>query len=180
MKNKTKKIETLKAIVYDGYMGVPYMVTAIGSRWWVTTSGEKFLPLEDFMEAEGIGFNYLCEAGGKVGALALAKMLGKSLANPEDAVDVVLRQRVKSLKRLGVTLDVKDKPLTLELEILAHDERSYRQGKYSAICHLHDNYFEMLFDIDAFDSKSDAEEWVGYYFDTLRETGIEFTIIREL
>ena len=177
MKNKTKKIENLKAIVYDDYMGVPYVVTIVGNQPWVTTPGEPFLPLKEFSDSEGIGFCYLCEAGGKVGALALAKMQGKSLANPEDAVDVVLRQRVKSLKRLGVTLDVKDEPLTLELEILAHDERSYRQGKYSAICHLHDNYFEMLFDIDAFDSKSDAEDWAGYYFDMLESLGIEFRIV---
>lgn len=178
MKNKIRqKNRNPKAIVCDDYMGVPYVVTFVGNQPWVTTSGEPFLPLKEFSDSEGIGFCYLCEAGGKVGALALAKMLGVALTNPEDRVDEVLRQRVKSLKRLSVTLDVKDEPLTLELEILAHDERSYRQGKYSAICHLHDNYFEMLFDIDAFDSKSDAEEWAGYYFDMLENLGVEFRIV---
>lgn len=177
MKNKiNQKNRNPKAIVYDDYMGIPYAVTIVDQPW-VTTPGEPFLPLKEFSESEGIGFRYLCETGGKVGAQALAKMLGVALTNPEDRVDEVLRQRVKSLKRLGVTLDVKDEPLTLELEILAHDERSYRQGKYSAICHLHDNYFEMLFDIDAFDSKSDAEDWAGYYFDMLESLGIEFRIV---
>ena len=177
MNNINQKNGEPKAVVYDDFMAIPYLVSFFGNRWWLTTPSEKLQPLSDFTDSEGIGFCYLCEAGGKVGALALAKMLGVALTNPEDRVDEVLRQRVKSLKRLSVTLDVKDEPLTLELEILAHDERSYRQGKYSAICHLHDNYFEMLFDIDAFDSKSDAEEWAGYYFDMLENLGVEFRIV---
>lgn len=166
-----------KAIVYDDYMGVPYAVTIVGNQWWVTTPGEPLLPLKEFTEAEGIGFCYLCEEGGKVGALALAKMLGKALENPEDSVDKVLRQRVERLKRLGVDFDLKDEPLTMELEILVHDELSYCQGNYSAICHLHSNYFDMLFDIDAFESKHDAEEWVSHYFDMLENIGIEFRIV---
>lgn len=166
-----------KVVVYDDFDGIPYVVTFFGNQPWVTTPGEQFLPLKEFTEAEGIGFCYLCEAEGTVGALPLAKMLGKALQNPEDHVDKVLRQRVENLRRLGVTFDAKDEPLVLELEILTHDERSYRQGKYSAICHLHDNYFDMLFDIDAFDSKHDAEEWAGYYFDALENLGIEFRIV---
>lgn len=179
-KQRNNKNGECKAIVYDDFSGVPYLVTALGGQWWVTTSNEKLKPLDEFMETDDIGFCYLCEAGGTVGALALAKMLGKTAENPEDSVDVVLRQRVESLKRLGVTLDVKDESLPLELEIIPNAEYSMRNGKYSAICHLHGNYFETLFDIEGFECRSDAEEWVGYYFDTLRETGIEFTIIREL
>ena len=177
--NDTRQIVSCepKAVVYDDYMGVPYLATLLGNRWWVTTPGEKLLTLEEFVDSEGIGFCYLCEAGGKVGALALAKMLGKALTNPADRVDIELCQRVESLKRFGVVFDLKDESLTLELEILAHDERSYRQGKFSAICHLHGNYFEMLFDIDAFDSKHDAEDWVSYYFDMLESLGVNFRIV---
>lgn len=166
-----------RAVIYDSYMAVPYVVTFLGNRWWMTTPCEKFQPLSDFTDSECIGFNYLCKVGDKVGALALSKMLGLALENPEDQVDEVLRQRVKSLKRLGVALDVKDEPLTLELDINPIAEGSIRQGKYAAICHLHDNYFEMLFNIDAFETKHDAEEWVGYYFDMLEKLGIEFRIV---
>ena len=104
-----------KIIVYDDFSGSPLSVTFLGNRWWVTTPGVKLQPLEDHFEGGGINFYYLTEAGGRVGALALARMLAKTLENPEDAVDVCLRKRVDSLKRMGVTLDVKDEQLTLEL-----------------------------------------------------------------
>ena len=174
-RNKSTKCgNESRIVVYDDFMGVPYSVAFIGNMWWMTTPGEKLQTLEDFFDGEDIGFCYLCEAGGTVGALALARMLGKTLENPEDTVDTVLRLRVESLKRLGVTLDVKDEPLTLELEIISNPEGGFRHGKYSAVCHLHGNSSEQLFDIDAFESKHDAEQWVGYYFDTLESLGIEF------
>ena len=177
MNNINKKNGEPKAVVYDDFMAIPYLVTFLGNRWWLTTPNEKLQPLTDFSGSEDIGFSFLCEAGGKVGALALARMLGRALENPEDQVDEVLRQRVKSLKRLGVTLDVKDEPLTLELEIISNESFSLRHGKYSAICHLHGNFFEKVFDIDAFECKENAEEWVSYYFDTLEKLGIEFKIV---
>ena len=167
-----------KAVVYDNFAGCPIVVAFLGNRWWVVTPGEKVQPLDNYLGDEYIGFCYLCEAGGKVGALALARMLGKALENPEAEVDEVLRQRVKSLERLGVTLDVKDEPLLLEMDTIANEGSPVRHGKYSVICHLHGNYFERLFDVDAFDSKHDAEEWVGYYFDALENAGIEFEIIK--
>lgn len=174
---KTFSNKQHQVIVFDDLMGIPYKISFIGNRWWMTTSGEKFQPLEDIMDAEDIGFCYLCEADGRVGALALAKMLGKALDNPEDRVDEVLRRRVKSLKRLGVTLDVKDEPLLLEMETISNENSQNRHGNYSVICHLHGNFFETVFDVDAFESKHDAEEWVSYYFDTLENVGIEFKII---
>jgi hypothetical protein len=143
----------------------------------MTTPCEKFQPLSDFTDSEDIGFDYLCKVGDTVGALALAKMLGVALTNPESKVDEVLLHRVESLKRLGVTLDVKDEPLVFELEIISNENYSLRHGKYSAICHLHGNFFERVFDIDSFDCKENAEEWVGYYFDTLEKLGIEFRIV---
>lgn len=172
-----KQVNISQVVVYDDLMGVPYKISFIGGRWWITTSGEKFQPLEEFADAEDISFSFLCEADGKVGTLALAKMLGKALDNPEDRVDEVLRQRVKSLERLGITLDVKDEPLLLEMETISNENCPARHGNYSVICHLHGNYFETVFDVDAFESKHDAEEWVSYYFDTLDNVGIEFKII---
>ena len=172
MKNKD-----FQAVVYDNFAGCPIVVAFLGNRWWVVTPGEKVQPLADYMATEDISFCYLCEAGGKVGALALARMLGLALANPEDRVDEVLRQRVKSLERLGVTLDVRDEPLLLEMEVFSNDGKPARQGNYSVMCHLHGNYFERIFDVDAFESKHDAEEWVGYYFDALESLGIEFEIV---
>lgn len=169
-----------KAVVYDRFAGVPLQVAFIGNKWWVVTPGEAVQPLDNYLGDEYIGFCYLCEAGGKVGALALARMLGKALENPEAEVDEVLRQRVKSLERLGVTLDVKDEPLLLEMDTIANEGSPVRHGKYSVICHLHGNYFERLFDVDAFDSKHDAEEWVGYYFDALEDLGLKFNIINKV
>ena len=177
-RNKKEKCgNKFRAVIYDNYLAVPYVVTFLGNRWWMTTPCEKFQPLSDFTDSECIGFNYLCKVGDKVGALALAKMLGLALENPEDKVDEVLLHRVESLKRLGVMLDVKDESLVFELEIISNEKFTLRQGKYSAICHLLGNVFERVFDIDSFDCKKNAEEWVGYYFDTLEKLGIEFKIV---
>ena len=115
------KDKVFQAVVYDNFSGCPIVVAFLGNRWWVVTPGEKVQPLEEYIDDEDISFRFLCEAGGKVGALALAKMLGKALENPEDRVDEVLRQRVKSLERLGVTLDVKDEPLELEMATTSRD-----------------------------------------------------------
>ena len=166
-----------KAVVYDRFAGVPLQVAFLGNKWWVVTPGEKVQPLDDYFNGEPISFCFLCEAGGKVGALALAKMLGKALENPEDNVDEVLRYRVDSLKSLGVTIDVKDEPLLLELEFVTNDDRPACQSNFSVICHLHSSHFERFFDIDGFETKHDAEVWTNYYFDLLKDLGIEFKII---
>ena len=166
-----------KAVVYDRFAGVPLQVAFIGNKWWVVTPGEAVQPLDNYLGDEYIGFCYLCEAGGKVGVLTLAKMLGKALENPEDNVDEVLRYRVDSLKRLGVTLDVKDEPLLLELEFVTNDDRPACQSNFSVICHLHSSHFERFFDIDGFETRHDAEVWTNYYFDLLKDLGIEFKII---
>lgn len=171
--------KNFKAVVYDRFAGTPLLVVFLGNKWWVVTPGEQVQPLDNYFGNEPIGFSFLCEAGGKVGALALAKMLGKALENPEDNVDEVMRYRVDCLKRLGVTLDVKDEPLLLELETITNDDRPACQSNYSVICHLHSSHFERLFDIDGFDTKHDAEEWTSYYFDLLKDLGVEFKIICE-
>lgn len=166
-----------QCIVYNDFSGGPLKVTNLDGRWWVTTAGDRLLLLENYFEGEDIGFNFLCEANGKVGALALTKMLGQALAEPEDEVGQVLRNRVADLKRLGVALDVKDEALVLELKVFANEGKTRRQGKYSVWCHLAGNFCEMLFDIDAFETMKDAEEWTRYLFDYMEELGIEFTII---
>jgi hypothetical protein len=71
---------------------------------------------------------------------------------------------------------VSDEALRLKLRVFENDADSCRQGRYSAWCTLADGS-EMLFDIDRFNSKKDAERWAGYYFDYLDELGIEFKII---
>lgn len=166
-----------QCIVYNDFSGAPLKVTNLDGRWWVTTPGERLQPLENYFEGEDIDFIYLTEAGGKVGALALAKMLGKALEEPEDEVEQVLRNRVRDLKRMGVELNVKDEPLVLELEVVSNEGKSRRQGNYTVTCHLADDICEWVFNIDAFDSKKDAEEWARYLFDYMEELGVEFTVI---
>ena len=167
-----------QAIVYNDFSGAPLKVTNLDGRWWVTTPGERLQPLEEYFEGYDIGFNYLCDANSKVGALALVKMLGKALEEPEDKVDEVLRNRVKDLKRWGIELNVKDEALTLKLQVFPNEGKTRRQGKYSVWCHLAGNICEQVFDIDAFDSKKDAEEWAGYLFDYLEELGVKLTIVQ--
>ena len=164
-------------IVYDDFSATPLKVSFLGGKWWVTTPGMQLQPLEDYFQGKDIHFNYLCEAGGEVGALALAKMLGLALTNPEDKVDECMRNRVAALKRLGVKLDMKDEVLLLELEVYSNEGFRTRQGNYSVKCQLAGNYFELLFDIDGFSTKEGAEEWAGYYFDLLQDFGFIFTIL---
>ena len=192
MKNKTKKttaqsllsggsatcVKNFQCVLYDDFAGFPLKVTFLNDRWWVTSPSAKLQPLEDYFEgADDINFNYLCEAGGKVGALALTKMLGLALTNPETDVVEVLHSRVSELRHLGVELDLMDELLVLELVVISNEGNPARQGKYSAICNLADNICEQIFDIDAFDSKEDAEKWTGYLFDYLEKLNINFTFI---
>ena len=166
-----------QAIVYDDYAGFPLKVTCIGDCWWVTTPGEPLQTREDYDQGEDIRYLYLCEAGGTVGALALAKMLGKALEHSELAVETTLHHRIENLKRLGVHLNTTDEPLTLELEVFPNPPSSYRQGKYSAWCRAVGNCYETVFDIDDFSNKKEAEECVFPYFDFLHELGITIKVI---
>ena len=168
--------KSFQAVVYDDFAGFPVVANYLGNRWWVTTPGEMLQPLEDYFGGEDVDFRFLCEAGGTVGALALAQMLGKAVEEPEDSLDEVLRHRVENLKRLGVTLDVQDEPLVLELEVFSNEGLSHRQGKFSVWCYAKGRCCEQLFDTDGFDYKQDAEEWAGCYFDFLKELGIELNV----
>lgn len=165
-----------QAVVYDNFSGFPMLVTFLGERWWVTSPGEPLQPLDEYLGGEDISYIFLCEAGGTVGALALAKMLGKAMEFPEDNVMEVLEHRMVDLKRLGVTLDVKDERLTLELRVFKHKKDSFRRGKYSVWCHAADSFYDMLFDVDDFNSEDEAEEWANYYFDFLSCLGINITV----
>ena len=61
----------------------------------------------------------------------------------------------------------------------ANEEKSKRQGRYSVWCHIADNFCDMLFDIDCFDKREDAEAWVNFYFDTLTSLGIRYTLVNK-
>ena len=164
-------------VVYDNYYGNPILVTFLGNRWWVVTPGEMLQPLEECFGGDDISFFMLCEAGGTVGALALAKMLGHALENPEDEVCNVMHWRVAELNRLGVTFDLMDEPLLLELDVFPNGQNSRREGKFTVMCYAKGACNECLFNIDGFDSKKDAEEWAMYYFDFLDHLGICYSIL---
>lgn len=165
-----------QAVVYDDFAGFPLVVTFLGGRWWITTPGEPLVPLEEYFGGEDIEFTFLCEAGGKVGALALAKLLGKAIEEPEREVCEVMANRVKILKRLGITLDVTDESLQLELRTFSNEGTYRRQGKFSALCESVGDSYESLFDIGDFESMKDAEEWANYYFEFLGNIGIDFIV----
>lgn len=175
-----EQVNSYQAVVYDDYTGLPLKVTFVGEQWWVTTPAEPLQPLKDYFgnddDDDAANFRFLCEADEKVGAQALAKMLGVALTNPEDEVDKTLRQRVKSLKRLGVKFNTQDETLELKMELFENPDGTKRQGKYSVVCYLSDNCFDTLFDIDGFRKKSDALEWVGYYLEMLEDLGIAYII----
>lgn len=166
-----------QAVGYNDFDGHLLKVTFLGDQWWVTTPGMKLQPLDSYFEGEDIDFRFLCEAGETVGALALAKMLGKAAEEPEDKLETVLRNRVESLRRLGVTIDPKDEPLTLELLVFSNEKSRNRRGKFSMWCHVHDDFCEMMFDIDSFECKADGEDYARCYFDFLEKMGIDFTIV---
>lgn len=173
-----KQIEiNQKLVVYDDYSGTPILVTFLGNRWWVTTPSEMLQPLKKRFDGEDMRFVTLCESGGTVGALALAKMLGHALENPEDDVRDVMHWRVAELNRLGITFDLMDEPLLLELDVFPNGQNCRRDGKFSVICYAKGACNECLFNIDGFDCKKDAEGRAMFYFDFLEHIGIRFTII---
>lgn len=167
-----------QAIVYDDFSGFPLKVTFLDGRWWVTTTGATLQPLEDYYGDDDVEFTYLCEAGGRVDALALACMLGKAMEEPEDNVSKCLSRRLKELKRVGVELDIdKDDPLSLELRVFPN-KSTFRQGKFSVWCYVTDDCYDPLFDIDGFDTQADAESWADCFFEFLREIGIDFNLTK--
>ncbi len=166
-----------KVVVYDEFAGGPLVVTFLGDQWWVTSPGERLQPLEDYFDGANIGFRYLCEDKGKVGALTLVRLLGKAIEEPEYDIQVTMQQRVDTLKRLGVELDVEGEPLTVELTVFKNSAKSHRQGKYSAWCTLNGDICTTLFDLDGFSSKEDAEVWAETYFEFLHRLGINLTIL---
>lgn len=178
--NKVEYPVSISVIGYEDRMGIPMMTTLCGGQWWVTSPGLKVQPLYEYANDNNLSledFTYLSAPGGKVGALPLAKMLGAAMDAPEDVLGTVLRNRVKSLKRLGVVIDVKDEPLTMDLRVFSNEGLHYRCGKFSASCYLADDAFCKLFDVDAFSTKRDAEEWAFCYFEFLQDLGLDITII---
>ena len=164
-----------QAVVYDDFSGILWSVTFLSGQWWITTPGVKLQPLEEWFEDEDISFRFLCEAGGRVGALALAQLLGQALQYPEDDVQTTLYNRVAALRRLGVNLDLEEH-LPLQLNVFALPERCSRNGKYAAWCRLFTDTNEMLFEIDGFNTKKEAEDYCALYFEVLQELGISFTV----
>lgn len=180
--NKRYAYETgnFQAVVYDNYSGTPMLTTLHGGQWWITSPGMQVQTVYDYLSKCGLkceDITFLCEAGGTVGALALARMLGHALENPEDDVRDVMHWRVAELNRLGIMFDLMDEPLLLELDVFSNGQNSRREGKYSVICYAKGACNECLFNIDGFDSEEDAKETAVYYFDFLEHIGIRYTIL---
>lgn len=172
--------EYFQAVVYDNCTGSPMLTTLLGGQWWVTSPGMQLQTVYDYLNECGVNIEdvtFLCEAGGSVGALALARMLGRALENPEDDVRDVMHWRVAALNRLGATFDLLDEPLLLELEVIPNGPYSRREGKFTVTCYAKGACDECLFNIDGFDTKEDAEGRALYYFDFLEYIGIRFTIL---
>jgi uncharacterized protein Veg len=177
LEGKVRYARESQAVVFDDFIGLPLKVTFLGGRLWMTTPGEKLQPLDEWMGDDTISFTFLCEAGGKVGALTLAKMLGNAVEVAEGNINETMHRCVKGLKRLGVKLDVKDEALLLELRTFSN-EGTYRcEGKYTVMCNALNDGYDSLFDVDNFDNKGDAERWAYSYFDFLESLGIDFKVI---
>ena len=174
---RTKFSKEFQAIVVDNYGGFPMKVTFLGDRWWVTSPNEVLQPLDDYLGGDDNDFTYLCEAGSKVGALALASMLGKALEDSGQDIRLAMRQRVESLKRVGVELDYEGDTLSLEQRVFSN-KSTFRQGKFSVWCYVTDDCYDPLFDVDGFDTQADAESWADCLFEFLREIGIDFNLTK--
>lgn len=158
-------------IVYDDFAGCLLQVTFLDGQWWVTTPDEILQPLEKYFDNDKIAFCFLCHAGGKVDALGLAKVLGRVLENPFDDIDMEILQRLRQLKRLGITEGWAGEQLTFEWSVFSNENCPRRQGKYSLICEETSHHLSM-FNMDAFDDEAEAESWAKTYFEFLRSQGI--------
>lgn len=170
-------VENFQGVVYNDFMGVPLKVTFLNDRWWVTTEGERLQPLADYFDGEDVEFSFLCEAGGRVDTLALARVLGKALEEPEDNVLPTMARRVMCLKRLGVELDVESETLEIDIMVFGHGKNSLRKGAYSVACSAAYDPLDILFDIDGFSNKRDAKEYAKNYTKFLRCMGINVKVL---
>ena len=137
----------------------------------MTTPDEKLQHATGLFGMADIEFLFACNAGGKVDAITLAKILGKALENPYSTIDDELALRVAQLKRLGITEGWQGEQLDFEWEVFSNEKSPRRQGKFSVRCQRVGIIFS-VFDIDAFDVKADAEHWAKTYFEFLRSQGI--------
>ena len=158
-------------IAYESFSGNVYQLSFFDYQWWVTTPGEILQPASRIFGTEDIEFLFACNAGGKVDAITLAKILGKALENPYSTIDDELALRVAQLKRLGITEGWQGEQLDFEWEVFSNEKSPRRQGKFSVRCQRVGIIFS-VFDIDAFDVKADAEHWAKTYFEFLRSQGI--------
>jgi hypothetical protein len=158
-------------IAYESFSGNVYQLSFFGDEWWVTTPDEKLQHATGLFGMADIEFLFVCNAGGKVDAITLAKILGKALENPFSTIDDELALRVAQLKRLGITEGWQGEQLDFEWEVFSNEKSPRRQGKFSVRCQMVGIIFS-VFDIDAFDVKSDAEHWAKTYFEFLRSQGI--------
>ena len=165
-------------IVYDDFAGCLLQVTFLDGQWWVTTPDEILQPLEKYFDNDKIAFCFLCHAGGKVDALGLAKVLGRVLENPFDDIDMEILQRMRQLKRLGITEGWAGEKLSFEWKVFSNDKYPRRQGKYSLICDEVSHHLTM-FNMDAFDDEAEAESWAKTYFDYLRTLKIKVNEIKK-
>ena len=168
---KTSLNSNNQIIAYESFSGNVYQLSFFDYQWWVTTPGEILQPASRIFGTEDIEFLFACNAGGKVDAITLAKILGKALENPYSTIDDELALRVAQLKRLGITEGWQGEQLDFEWEVFSNEKSPRRQGKFSVRCQRVGIIFS-VFDIDAFDVKSDAEHWAKTYFEFLRSQGI--------
>ena len=94
----------------------------------------------------------------------------------KDLLLYIARNLVDNPDAVSVTEVEGDEELTLELRVFKHSRDSRRRGKYSVWCHERDCFYNMLFDVDGFDSREQAKEWADYYFEFLGELGIDFKL----
>ena len=155
-------------IVYDDFAGMPLQITFLGNQWWVTSPNEKVQPLHKYFDGDdSVAFCYLCDAGGKVDALGLAAVLGRALENPFDDIDEEMLQRLRQLKRLGLTEDWAGEELSFEWRVFSNEKYPRRKGKFSLLCEEIWHHLTM-FNMDSFEDETEAESWANTYFDYLR------------
>ena len=166
-----------KAFFYDSLCGMIYRCMFAGldeyghAQWVSITPGEESKTLDDVLNDEDLGdtkFYLIAMEDEPARPEMIAKVLGKVMEFPMEAVSADLVFAIQRMKKIGVKWD-KD-PLKLEFRVFENHSLSRRKGKYSFWVEDKNDICSILADIDGFNNLHDVFEWIRSYMLSLEIT----------
>ena len=138
------------------------------AQWVNITPGEEPKTLDDYVNDEdlqGTRFFVLTMEGEVAQSSQVAKLLGKVTECPIDGLEMDLTFTIRRMHDMGVNWN--QSPLSLIVRVMENSKESKRNGKYSFWLEDRDRCFDILADVDGFDSMDELYQTLRTYFHVL-------------